>query len=263
MAETQNQGKVPKGRSPSYPGVSLDVAIAKAEKLFDAQRDHLSRPDVVLGHMGYSPKSGAGLVTLAALKKFGLLRDEGVGQARKVGLSETGLRIVRDKRPGSTERAEALKRAALTPPVHKEVWERYHGSLPDEGALTFYLEMERSFTPGGAKDFVAQFKRTIAFAGLSASDTLTDNDGDTDTDHAEDSGGDNDPPNPPRKLRVTPADPSLVTVAIPLPTKPWAAIELPENMTEDAWNHMLRFFEFMKPSVVKEPEPEEHTGYQD
>lgn len=261
MTDGANQARAPKGRSPSYPGVSLDVAVQKAERLFEAQRDHMSDPRVVLGHMGYSPKSGAGLVTLAALKKFGLLKDEGVGKARRAGLSEVALRIVRDKRVGSPERIEALKGAALTPPIHREVWERYHGRLPDDDALMFYLEMERTFTPSGAKEFVGQFRKTIAYAQLAPSDTVADTDGHIpEDDPGENRANQGQSGQSGRSAHVTPG---TMEVQIPLPSKPWAKIQLPESMTEEAWDHMLRFFEFMKPSLVRESEEDDsHTGDQ-
>lgn len=242
--------KVPRGRSPSYPGIDLAVAIQRAERLYEVQRDHAGSADVILGHWGYGTKSGAGLVALAALKKFGLIQDSGKGRQRKAMLTPLALRIVRDKRQDSPERVEAIKRAALTPPIHREVWDRYHGNLPKDSDLVAYLALERGFTDHGAKEFVDQFRKTITFANLQSSDTLPDNYGNTEENQGDDGGSGG------AGQGMTPTDPSLQTVQIPLPTKPWAVLQVPEAMTEEAWDHMLRFFEFIKPSVVKKEDAE-------
>lgn len=253
--------KPPKGRSPSYPGIDLEIAIQRAQRLYEAQREHPSRIDAILGHWDYKPNSGAGLVAAAALKKFGLLQDEGSGKARQGRLTELALRIVKDRRPDSTERAAAIRQAALAPTIHRDVWDRYQGQLPDNSDLIYYLEFEKAFTSHGAKEFVEQFRRTIAFAQLAPSDSLADDDGDT---HEEPEPGTQpenlDPSQGGAKLKMTPADSSLQTVPIPLPTKPWGMIQLPETMSEESWSHMLRFFEFMKPSVVKQGEPRQESG---
>lgn len=171
--------KPSKGRSPSYPGIPLGTAVQRTERLYDVLRDRPGRVDAILSHWGYRPGSGAGLVTLAALKKFGLLADEGSGKARQARLTPWGVHLGVDRREDSAERRKVIQQAALAPKVHREIWDLYSGHLPDDDALIIQLQLERSFTPHGAKEFVDQFRKTISYAQLSASDRFGDNEGDT------------------------------------------------------------------------------------
>jgi hypothetical protein len=170
MSEGAVKTKRRKGRSPSYPGIDLETAIQRARTLWDAHRNHPVNVETALAIWGYGRGSGQGLVTLAALKKYGLLIDEGSGDARRARLSDEARAIVLDERPDSTEREQRIRRAALTPPIHKELWERYQGALPTDESLRFYLTNERDFTENGARDFISQLKRTVTFARLQTGD---------------------------------------------------------------------------------------------
>src|SRR5438105_11530029 len=119
MSET---GYTPKRqRSPSYPSIDLETAIDRARTLYAREGRNIAPNHAILGHWGYSAKSGPGFGTLGALKRFGLLRSEGAGKSR---LSDLALRIVLDERQDSPERAEDIKEAALSPAIHKEIWEK-------------------------------------------------------------------------------------------------------------------------------------------
>lgn len=166
MNETPQPVKRRKGRSPGYPGIDLEAALARAETLWQAHRDHPVNVETVLQVWGYGRQSGAGLVALAALKKFGLLIDEGSGDARRARIAPDARAILLDQRPDSTERRERIRKAALAPAIHRELWNRYQGSLPGDAALSYYLTNERDFTENGARHFLSQFKRTVAFADL-------------------------------------------------------------------------------------------------
>jgi hypothetical protein len=67
--------------------------------------------------------------------------------------------------PDSPTKVEALRKAALLPELHKELWDEYKEKLPSDGTLEFRLR-NRQFTGPGAKAFITQFKATLAFAGL-------------------------------------------------------------------------------------------------
>src|SRR5207249_11431587 len=76
--KTKSERKKPtknksKPRSPSYPGINLEEAIERAKIIYERERRHETAENTILEHWGYKPKSGAGIMTLAALKAFGLL----------------------------------------------------------------------------------------------------------------------------------------------------------------------------------------------
>lgn len=158
--------KQKRGRSPSYPAISLDVAIERVRVLYNAVRRNWVNVDTALSYWGYKPKSGAGLVLIAALKKFGLGADQGSGDQRQVQITESAFRILIDDRESSAERDALIREAALKPTIHSELWEYYQGSLPADQHLRIHLIGNKAFTENGADEFIPEFRRTIEFARL-------------------------------------------------------------------------------------------------
>src|SRR2546426_2793118 len=111
--------KAPRDRSPSYPGIDLEDALRRGQVLYRAEKQHSTPVSAALAHWGFAPTSSQGQVVLAALKKFGLLEDDGRGPKREVRLTKDAVGIILDERENSTERQQAIQRAALTPPIHK------------------------------------------------------------------------------------------------------------------------------------------------
>src|SRR5207253_10235130 len=79
---TKQAGKA-RPRSPSYPGIDLATAIERARTMFEHEHRSAAHVDVLYSHWGHKPKSGAGGVVLAALKKYGLITDDGSGANRR------------------------------------------------------------------------------------------------------------------------------------------------------------------------------------
>src|SRR5262249_30051431 len=106
------------------------------------------------------------IISLAALKKYGLLVDDGKGTARRASLTDLAVDIL--KNPDPRVRDEALQRAALNPSIHRELWEKY-GNAPrpmSDANLRWILTRERGFTETGAAEFIPVYKDTVSFAKL-------------------------------------------------------------------------------------------------
>lgn len=255
QATTPKQAKPPKSRSPNYPGIDLGAALARAEQLYTAQRDHPGPVDVILSHWGYAHNSGGGLVAVAALKKFGLLMEEGKGKERTGRLTDLALSIIQDQRPNSPEKAALIKQAALQPAIHREVWERYQGNLPEDPHLLYYLQRERGFTEHGAKGFLTQFRKTIAFAQLAPSDTL----GATD----ETSQGGNGPSNQAGKPGMTPAGsqvkdpPGQKSYRIPVDANEDWVLTFSGSATPEKWDTFVTILEAMKGPILSSKDKDE------
>jgi hypothetical protein len=186
--------KKQEGRSPSYPGIPLGEAITRARTIYERDGRNSAPVTAILGHWGYKDGSGPGTIALAALKKFGLLTDEGVGPKRTAKLTELALRIVLDTREDSPERAAFIREAALKPSIHAELWRECDGKVPSDGTLRHKLVLDRKFTQRGADEFIQQFRSTIAFSGLNESDSISDEDGEKDAD--QNAGGSKTPSKP-------------------------------------------------------------------
>lgn len=249
--------KAKRDRSPAYPVIDLGKALARARVLFDLECQNPTPVNVALEHWGQSPKSSGGMRVVAALKQFGLLTEEGSGDYRIVRLSDTALRIVRDERPESPERDELIRAAALGPRIHNHLWEKYEGRLPTDINLLHELRLNRGFNDNAAREFVKQFRATVAFAKLDTNDT-----GDAYPDFAEDTEIEQmEPvltqtqPSPP-----IPPGPSLSTapevasagraVSIPYSLNKWATLTAEFPLTESEWGQMIAVLNAMKPALV-------------
>ncbi|MCC7421501.1 MAG: hypothetical protein IT428_14550 [Planctomycetaceae bacterium] len=166
-------GKRTKHRSPNHPTVSLPKALERAKEILD--RDKMVKIPIGLAHerWGYKRHSGAGNQVVAALKSFGLMDVEGSGEKRQVQITETARRILKD----APDRAELLRKAALAPPIHEELWEQYkdHGELPQADVLRDYLLWHRvagTFNEDAVDSFIANLAESFRYAGIGASDKI-------------------------------------------------------------------------------------------
>lgn len=150
-----------RGRSPSYPGISLAEAEKRARELYNAERTHAAPITTIAEHWGYSPKSSGAKTILAALKKFGLVEDEGSGDNRQARLSDLGADLVLNPDP-----ALVRQQAALLPRFHRQIWDEYGVDLPSAANLRYRLIREFGFTETGAEEFLDEYLETIVHAGL-------------------------------------------------------------------------------------------------
>ncbi len=165
--EMDSRQKRSRTRSPAYPYIALPLALEKAAVLWQVEGRHPAAVSVALQHWGYKEDSSTGFSCVAALKKFGLVDHEGMGETRQVRLSGLALSILLDKNPDSPERRDALRAAALGPRIHAELWERYGTELPSDQSLKRFLVVERSFNEAAVDELLDEYKVTMAFAGLS------------------------------------------------------------------------------------------------
>lgn len=175
MATDDPRQKKARTRSPAYPYLALPEALERTAQLRRAEGRHAVSVSVAMQHWGYKAESSTGYSCIAALKKFGLVDEEGVGEDREVRLSSLALAILLDGDEGSPERAEALRTAALNPRIHAELWERYGPELPSDQTLRRFLILEKNFNETAVDEFIAEYRATVAYAGLSGTVAPEDN----------------------------------------------------------------------------------------
>ena len=254
MNEQAPVQKPKRARSPNYPGVDLETAISRARTLWQREQRNSAAVETILSHWGYKSNSGGGLTTISALKKFGLIVDEGSCTNRRARLSDLALTILLHEREESPERQDAIRRAALLPSIHAELWQQYSAGLPSDANLRFTLQRDKHFTSSGVDDFLEQFKRTLRFAGLTpGTATVSENGEESQTIDNGQSG-----------LTVTPETPHAPplpqsgqtakprAVQLPLSHGEWAILQAAFPVNEEAWNQMLAVLQAMKPGLVKE-----------
>lgn len=216
MAGDDAKLKTPRTRSPAYPYLALPEALERTGQIRRAEGRHSVSVSVAMQHWGYKAESSTGYSCIAALKKFGLVDEEGVGEHREVRLSALALALLLDTGEGSPERAAALRTAALNPRIHAELWERYGPALPSDQTLRRFLLLEKNFNEASVDEFIAEYRATIAYAGLAEA-----GDGAPTVPAAPAS------PPPPRPARPTPILRREVADATLVPTLPGLDVESP------------------------------------
>jgi hypothetical protein len=187
MADTPNaELKAKKHRSPIYPGINLQQAIKRTAEFYEKEHRNPASFKAAVVHWGYSEKSSGALVTVSALKGFGLIDELDSSGSRTFQVSPLGLKIVADKRPESTERDEAIREAALKPKIHAELWRKYNGRLPSDAELQYRLENDWHFNVNVIGSFIKELRDTISYAKLSDSDKIEEKEVDGDGNEGED-----------------------------------------------------------------------------
>jgi len=173
MVDTKTPEKQKRHRSPAYPGINLQAALERARSIYAVERRNAANVSVVAKHWKLSPKSSGALIAFAALSAFGLVESSGNGDQRTLKLSELALRILLDERAESTDRDSAIKRAALRPKIHQQLWEKWGSNLPSDENFKHALVFDWKFNENAVSEFITQYKSTISFAGLSDSDVVS------------------------------------------------------------------------------------------
>jgi hypothetical protein len=154
-----------KSRSPAYPSIGLEAGVRWARKIFEAEKRSATSALVIARHGGYSALSGPAKSAVSAMKKFGLVSEEGADRLR---LSEDGMKAV--LQPDETGRLAIYRSLALRPIIIKEILEEHPGGLPTDETLEYWLITARKFNPDGAKTFIKALRETVRFAKLDPSE---------------------------------------------------------------------------------------------
>jgi hypothetical protein len=155
-------------RSPEHPFINLEAALKRAKQFYDVAIRNAISINSAIKSWGYAEGSSGGLQTTAALISFGLLKDEGSGEKRKLQLTPLALRILLDVRPESPERTRFIKQAALTPKIHKQLWEKWGAARPNNIEIRHVLtvDWEPPFNEKSVDGFISEYEETIRFAKL-------------------------------------------------------------------------------------------------
>jgi hypothetical protein len=162
------------GRGPSYPALTIEEALRKADQFWNAEKRSTAPMAAAAGHWGYSSTSSSGKVAVAALLHFGLMVDIGASAARTVKLTPRALDIILDM-PNSPKRLEALRDAVRTPKLYADIMAKWPASeLPSDQTLRYYLVREKNFNEASVEGFLKDFRASLAYARLDKPDTITE-----------------------------------------------------------------------------------------
>ena len=60
----------------------------------------------------------------------------------------------------------AIKEAALSPGIHRDLWDEHKGNLPSDETLRYELRVNRNFTDSAIASFIKELRSTWVFAKL-------------------------------------------------------------------------------------------------
>jgi len=168
MADEQT---APKERSPSYPFIPLDTALqrlAAFEQTFGRHPTPAAKSGLA---WGMKEKSSQAAQVLAALKAFDLVRYEGGGEGRLVHLTDEARTYLRAQQ--DSVKKQVVRDLALRPKLLHQFWKIWGQKRPIDAVCLDALILNHRFTDSAARNFLKVYDATIAFAGLSDSDTVT------------------------------------------------------------------------------------------
>ncbi len=220
--------------------------------------------DAAVEHWGYGVKSSGGRQVLAALRRYGLVEDAGERRQGQIKLTRLALTILLDEREDSSERKDAIQRAARTPTIHLELLEKFPEGLPSDRNLRHYLRLERGFTDGAVDEFIPRLRDTMAFAGILGA-TLSPGDGDNQSTQIEGSekpserpmmpGTSPFPPAPPASGQYERPDtqqaPAPLPINVNLPGGGWATLNVSRPVTNQEWETIVDVLNASKPGLTK------------
>jgi hypothetical protein len=181
MSDTQPAEANKRFRSPPYPAVDLGIAVERAKQLHTKALHHAVGVSVLADAWEFGSVKSSGLWALAAaMLQFGLLVDEGSGEKRKFQLTDAALRIVRDPNPESEKRRSAIRAAAVSPKIFKELWDKFGVQIAtlSDVVVKSWLTIDRHeaglapYSAAAADEVIRVYKATVTFAGLTEYDNL-------------------------------------------------------------------------------------------
>lgn len=274
MSEDKQSQSRKRMRSPSYPATDLQEAIERAAVVWKNDRNHETQLKSLSAHWGFNPASSSVLSKVAALKHFGLMDEVKGGQPGAVKLSDMAVKILANEDTASPERIALIKQAALMPVVFAELWEKYKGDLPSDVTIKTYLVGDRSFNPDVVNGLIKAFKSTISFAGLQKSDTIIEENEDSEPTQTAQAGVSNQPKSsaaPAATPTSAPAKPqpqmgatkpgghsmtALTPQYLAIPLDNGKSVEIPIGMEEDTFSLFVETLQLWKKRIIRPPTPQ-------
>ena len=228
---------VSRQRSPNYPRIDLETAIEYAKQLYrNVSRGEFTLLDAAKA-WGYSSASGPVRSRVATLRQYGIVEGK-KGALPRFTRAGQGF-VVRTR--ASREYKEALREAALAPPLFQEMYDAKSGA--SDGAIREHLLLDKKFTEDGATTFVEVYRSSLSLAGLDENedDIMTGLDEDELIYENEETVSSPSPSN---------HDPDARSVTLPV-GEVWPTLTGPFPMPKELWDQMLDLLKAMEPGLVE------------
>jgi hypothetical protein len=240
--------------------MSLPAAIEKARVIWEKEGKHPVRTAAVASHWDFSEKSSTFRGCLAALGHYGLLTQVGGPGAGEYKLTERAVKILAGE---PEEKAAAIREAALSPKLFRELWNRFGGDLPSDQNLESRLVIDIGLNRDSVAGFIKDFRASIALAKLENADEASGEDEEQENSDEETlfskwkAKVQNLPPATPTRQGGAPSppmNPALRYLPIPLDI---GDAPIPVGMSDDDFQLLLDTLQLWKKKIVKPEFPKD------
>jgi hypothetical protein len=246
-----------KERSPNYPSVGLETAIASAGQLYRKEKRSPVPMEVAAKDLGYQSLSGPARSRLAAMRHYGLIDLTGKALVK---VSDRAM-VLLFREPTETQYREELQKAALEPAIFRDLYDGYRDA--SESNIRWYLMGQRKYSEDGAQRLIRSFQATLDFAKLTDQSYDPDDRGD-DEENTQDSPDDglgwddgraDGSVDDPKGRHGTPRrDVPMQTYSWPLTAGLTAEIKLTGTVTPQAIDMLKKYLELYRDALLIEPE---------
>jgi len=163
--------RIKKKRSPRAPSISLEDAIDRAIKIYNAEGGRHPVPnDVVAKHLGYtSSRNGTAVISLASLRYYGLLERPEEGHLSVSKDLEAYIYA-----PNEGAKHDLSRKWLETPKIFSSLLEKYPLVLPTDETLIFAL-INMGFNKESAANCASAFRKSADFSRYYDQDTIAPN----------------------------------------------------------------------------------------
>jgi hypothetical protein len=150
----------------------LREAVDRLKKLYEKDGKAGAPAEIAAVHIGFGKPHGQAMSVLAALKRFGLVAENG----GRFAPSQRGLEIL-NLPTDDPRRQKALCDAVLEPSIYRELIDKHRESgWPANEVVASELETYKGFIKKAAIALVEDLKDSLEFSGLSSEGALVSKD---------------------------------------------------------------------------------------
>lgn len=145
-----------------FPFINLAKSLDRAKAIFDNDKGGkgLKMP-VAFSAWGYSDKSSGGFQTVAALKGYGLLEDEGSNEDRVVKLTPNARRYFQTEL--EDDKSALAAKFAAQPSLMRHLLEHWENGTVDDPVARTYLKTGNGLNEQSARSALGIYKDNLSF----------------------------------------------------------------------------------------------------
>jgi hypothetical protein len=151
--------KMKKGRSPNYPAITFEDALARVRRVYSENHNYTSSKEVIAQSLGYTSINGGSLTMIGALKAYDLIESDGDGL--RVTANAVSIILLPEE---DASCVETINACVFHPDIFKEIREKYTDNiLPSDTHLKHYLITTKGYLAKAADGVIRVYRANLEF----------------------------------------------------------------------------------------------------